>query len=510
MAIKTFAAIYIGSYEVSLKVFELSPKKQLRKIDYVRSRVELGKDSFTKGIIGYELVEELCQVLKEFRRMMDGYQVADYRAYSSNVLRDVSNKLFVLDQILLRTGIEVGILSNSEHRFIGYKSLAVNPFFEKLIQEGAAVADVGGGSMQITLFWKGKASTTQQIDLGLMRLREKLSHIEDRVANYESQILELIDKELDIYRNLYLQGKKPKYVIMLGDYIGDIIKEEDKQEDGTIEAARFLKAVKRLSRKNSEEIARELNLMNEQDPLLTASVLLYRRLAEETGAEYVWIPGTNINDGIAIDYAQKRKMLKPEHDFDGDILSAARALANRYQGYTGHTEVVTDMAVVLFDAMKHVHGMTRRERLLLKTAAILKDCGLYVSQVNSADCSYEIIMASEIIGMTHLEREIVASTVRYTGNPLAPYEEVKDKMDQQSYLIVAKLSVILKLATALDRSHRQKIKNVRARLVEKQLVINVETRENMLLEKGLFTVYGDAFERIFSVRPVIKEKRVFD
>ncbi len=510
MAVKTFAAIYIGSYEVSLKIFELSPKKQLRKIDYVRSRVELGRDAFTKGIIGYELVEELCQVLKEFSRMMEGYQVTDYRAYSSTVLRDVGNELFVLDQIRLRTGIEVGILSNSEHRFIGYKSLAVNPFFEKLIQEGAAVADVGGGSMQITLFWKGKAFTTQQIDLGLMRLRERLTHIEDRVVDYESQIQELIDKELAIYRELYLQGKKPKYVILLGDYIGDILKAEDRLEDGTIEAARFLKAVKRFSRKNSGEIARELNLIREQDPLLTASVLLYRRVTEEIGAEYVWLPGTNINDGIAIDYAQKHKMLKPEHDFDGDILSAARALASRYQGYTGHTEVVLDTAAAIFDAMKRIHGMSRRERLLLKSAAILKDCGLYVSQVNGADSSYGIIMASEIIGMTHLEREIVASTVRYAESPLAPYEEVKDKMDQQSYLIVAKLAAILKLAAALDQSRRQKLRSVKARLSDKQLVIQVETRENMVLEKGLFSVYADAFERIFSVQPVIKEKHVFD
>ena len=58
MKITTFAAIYIGSYEVSLKVFEISAKQKIRSIDYVRSHVELGKDAFGKGVIGYELVEE--------------------------------------------------------------------------------------------------------------------------------------------------------------------------------------------------------------------------------------------------------------------------------------------------------------------------------------------------------------------------------------------------------------------------------------------------------------------
>ena len=35
--IHTFAAIYIGSYEVSIKIFEVSGKKKIRDIDYIRS-----------------------------------------------------------------------------------------------------------------------------------------------------------------------------------------------------------------------------------------------------------------------------------------------------------------------------------------------------------------------------------------------------------------------------------------------------------------------------------------
>ena len=42
--------------------------------------------------------------------------------YASAVLRDAENELFVLDQIYLRTGFKVKVVSNSEHRFISYKS----------------------------------------------------------------------------------------------------------------------------------------------------------------------------------------------------------------------------------------------------------------------------------------------------------------------------------------------------------------------------------------------------
>ena len=69
VSIHTFAAIYIGSYEVSLKIFELSAKK-IRGVDYVRTRIELGKDAYSKGSIGYELVEALCDTLAEFTRII--------------------------------------------------------------------------------------------------------------------------------------------------------------------------------------------------------------------------------------------------------------------------------------------------------------------------------------------------------------------------------------------------------------------------------------------------------
>ncbi len=510
MRITTFAAIYIGSYEVSLKIFEISSRKKRKVIDHVRSRVELGRDAYTKGVIGYELVEELCEVLKEFHMIMEGYRVDSYEAYAGNVIRDVSNELFILDQIRLRTQIKVMVLSNSEHRFMGYKSLAVMEGFEEIIQKGAAVVDVGGGSMQITLFWKGNAVTTQHIELGIMRIREKLSGIQNMVSHYETQIQELIDKELEIFRRLYLPQKDIKYVILMGDHIGEIIKSVSKKEaDGSIETERFVKLLNKLNKKSMEEIARELNLSNEHDSLIIPSVVLYKRLAEELNAQYIWVPGVNISEGIAYNYAEKHNMLQYEHDFDTDILSAAKNLAERYDGYSSHTEAVLKMSMVIFDAMKKVHGMGNRERLLLQTAAILHDCGRYISLVNQAECSYQIIMASEIIGMTHLERQMAANIVKYNSHPLPQYQNMVDRMSQGNYMIVAKLAAIIKIANAMDRSHRQKFRNIKAVLKEKELIITVESSESIVLEKGLFSTYADSFEEVFSVKPTIKEKRVF-
>lgn len=510
MKITTFAAIYIGSYDVSLKVFEISAKGRLREIDHVRSRIELGRDAYTKGYIGYELVEELCGVLKKFTGIMKEYQVEAYRAYTSMVLRDASNELFILDQIRLRTGLEVEVLRNSEHRFISYKSVASQKEFDDLTSESAAVVDVGGGSMQMTLFVKGRVITTQNLVIGIMRIREKLSGLKKNITQYENEIEELVDKELRMFRSFYLKDRNVKYIIMMGDYIPELMDYLDKgRKNVLVSNEKLIKNIRKLYGIPTEELAELLNLSNERDPLIVPSMVLYKRILETLNAEKIWVPGVDISDGIAYDYAQSHQLLKITHDFDTDVISAAEQLSKRYMSYTPHIEALREMAALIFDAMKKEHGMGKREKLLLDVSTMLHDCGKYISFANHAECSYKIIMASEIIGLTHIERKIVANIVRYNAQPLPNYEEIDDELDHKSYLIVAKLTAILRLSNAMDRSHKQKFKKVKITLREKRLIITLTSDDNILLEKELFASRAEIFESIFSVKPVIREKSIY-
>ena len=45
---------------------------------------------------------------------MKGYKVQAYKAYATSALRDARNNQIILDQILVRTGIEVKLIENSE------------------------------------------------------------------------------------------------------------------------------------------------------------------------------------------------------------------------------------------------------------------------------------------------------------------------------------------------------------------------------------------------------------
>ena len=163
----------------------------------------------------------------------------------------------------------------------------------------------------------------------------------------------------------------------------------------------------------------------------------------------------------------------------------------------------------MFDATKKMHGMKERERLLLQMAVMLHDVGKYISFNNVADSSYNIIMSNEIIGLSHIEREMVALIARYNTVTLPSYDELvmESSLSSEQYLTVSELTAIVRLANALDRSHLQKIQAIRATLKERELQLSLTVNRDFTLEQGLCQQKLDFFNEVFSIQPVIKLKR---
>ena len=153
-------------------------------------------------------------------------------------------------------------------------------------------------------------------------------------------------------------------------------------------------------------------------------MVIYKNIIDLFGAEAIWAPGVSLADGIAYDYGEKHKILKTNHNFENDILVAARNIGERFSSGKNHIQGTTNLALMIFDGMKKIHGMGPRERLLLQIAVLLHDCGKYISMTNVAECSYNIIRYTEIIGLSQAEQKIIANVVRYNREDFADFEEV--------------------------------------------------------------------------------------
>lgn len=512
MGIRTFAAIDVGSYELTIKIFEFSGRDTMREIDRVSKRLDLGSDTYASGKISNEKMDELCRTLKDFSDIMKAYKVDHYRAYGTSAIREMENNTIVQDQIAQRTGIRVETLSNSEQRFLDYKSIASKgESFRKIIEEKTAILDIGGGSIQLSLFDNDTLVSTQNVRLGVLRIQDYLNRFSVKSTQTEDVIYEMAMARLDTYEKLYLKDREIQNLIIVDDYLSPwaVKKSGGDSEKAVLNGEQFDQIFQVLRSQNPVQIASAMDIPQERVSLVFISAVLIKCIAELMGVKRIWVPGVTLCDGIAYEYAEKIKMFRGEHDFEEDIIACAFNISKRYMVSRKRSEALDNITTTIFDSIRRVHGLGRRERLCLRLAAILHDCGKYISLVNTGETSYQIIRATEIIGLSHQEREIVANVVRFNHSRFVYDLQHTDSLDRDAFLVVAKLTAILRLASCLDRSHKQKLKGLKASLKDGQLILTVDTQEDIILEKGFVEVNGEFFKEVFSVEPVLKQRKIF-
>ena len=151
MGISPYAAIVIGSKNMLMKVYEISGGKGFRTVDEIRYEYELGKEAYFTRKITFAQIEEICNVLMEFQQRMREYAITEFRCYATSAIRNAKNQVSVLNQIKIRTGVDVIMLSNSELRFLMYKGIQVLDIdFNKIIEKNTAILDIGSGSVQVS------------------------------------------------------------------------------------------------------------------------------------------------------------------------------------------------------------------------------------------------------------------------------------------------------------------------------------------------------------------------
>jgi len=512
---EVFAAIHVGSYELTMKIFEISKKNGVRSLDHIRHRIDLGTETYATGTISKAHVRELAKVLNDFSKIMKSYKVDKYVGYGTSALRETKNINIVQSLLYQSCGLKIDIISNSEQRFLDYKSIALHSKqFTSVIEEPTAIVDIGGGSIQISLFDKDKLVTTQNMKLGVLRLNQMLSDLSKGKDRTKDLVKELVDSQLQVLKKFYLEDRKYQNLVIIDDYMAPIIQKIAARGSGKAFCKKddFSLLLSHFKETSNDELSKEFDMPYEYANLAYISGLLIYRITKILKSELLWAPGVTLCDGMAYEYAEKNNLLEEKHDFEADIIACGHSIASRYGGSKSRAVILEEIALKIFDETTKVHGLTKRDKLLLQLSTILHDCGKYISLVNMGDCAYNIIMSTEIIGLSHREREIVANVVRFNHEAFEYYDYSLSRyatMTRDDYLRMSKITAILRVANGLDRSHHQKFKDVEIKLKDNEMQILVDTPSDITIEKGLFGARAAFFEEIFGVYPVIRQKRAF-
>lgn len=509
MAYKMFVAIYVGSSELAMKIYEINGGKTFRQIDSVSKIIELGKDTYSNGYLSTESIMQLCELLNGFKKKMKEYQAFEYRAYATSAVREAENSDLVLDAIKRQVNIDVKVLSNSEQRYIIFKGLVAKyDNFHQVVSKNTAFVDVGAGSVQVSLFDKNNLVVTENIPIGAVRVRDYLSIMGSKSVRLDKIIAEYVENDIATFRNIYLNEKEIKNIIAVGEVVNAAKKiVPELSIDEQISREQFVAIYNRVVTMSPQELTEKYGIPYERSTLMLPNIIIYQSFLNNCKAEEIYAPNVDFCEGIAASYMDEGSRIVFGHNFDEDIVASAYTISKRYKCNRNHIERTSEYALKIFDSIKKIHGMGKHERLQLKIAAILHECGNFINLHDGARNSYFIVANTEIIGLSHKERMEIANIIKYNRHYLPSREKIYAELAGCNYVLIAKLVAILRIANILDKSHTQKIEDITVTLKGNQMIISARTYEDISLEAGLFEARADFFEKVYGIRPVLRMRR---
>ncbi len=506
------AAIDIGSHSLSMKIVEVDKRMGIKVLEDVKRIISLGRNTYAMGKINYETLNETCEILKGFKQLMNEYKVNVYKAVATSAIREAANRDYILDQIKIKTGLHIDVITNSQERYLMFKAIRDNmDNYSGVRRENCIIVDIGSGSIQVSIYDEDMLTLSRNIKLGFLRISEVLSDLEGRTLNFPKVMEEYIESSIDNLM-MFHNNRVFKHLIVIGGEIKLINKlcasENVSGPNKYILRENFLNLYYKFLYLSHQMLRKKYEVPNESSDILLPNMMILKKFLDITSESVIYTPMVTLTDGVVSDIINKKNPFI-EDELEYDTLSLCRLIGQKFHYHREHAEDVENKSLVIFNALRKLHGLGSKERLLLQAAAILHDTGKYVSYNKHYVNSYNIILASDILGMSKHDMEIIANVARYHSSevPSKSHENFA-QLSEESRIIVSKLVAIIRVADALDRSHKQKISNMVVKYSENEVVIKIDVSEEILLEQWTFEIKSEFFREVFGVAPILKVKKV--
>ncbi len=461
------AVIDLGSNALRLQIAEAREPRGSVLLTRERAPVRLGRGVYESGRIDDAAIADAEQALLRFGELCEQYGVQRVRAVATAALREADNRDAVLARLSAAAPAPIEVISGTEEAWL--LARAVTSRLD-MSQGRALLLDVGGGSVEVTLLQDGVAVLADSHPLGAVRLLETARRRSG--SDHGAPFLDALEAEVGRHDWRLRDRLGAGEVSLLAACGGNV---ETLADIGAVAGEGFevldvvsLDAVlDDLGHVSPAERARRHGLTPDRADVIVPAAVVLRRMASLVDVKRLLVPRVGIRDGIEVDLLPGEAGRDPRADWRHTLVASARALAQRYRCDPDHSECVRRHAAALFDATAALHGRGPDERALLEAAAMLHDAGSFVSCEDHHAHGAYLIGASDVVGLGDAERLRLALVARYHRGP-HPAEDDPDyrDLDPGSRAGVCVLAALLRLADALDATHRGVVADLSVRTGE--------------------------------------------
>ncbi len=507
------AGMDVGSNALRLSIAEFKTPTQYKILERVRVPVRLGESVFHTNRIDPATMEAALDAFRAFRRKMEHHGVVVHRAVATSATREAKNRAAFLERVHAETGLDLELIKGTEEA----RLVALGVRSRLSLDRGLSmILDVGGGSSEIALVGHGEILVVESHDVGGVRLLERVG------SAPPEKMLKLIQATLQSSRFPILDFFRRRRLARFVGTGGNIetiatmgaagatrggargaARGEDRPP-ARVSLLRLRKILGTLARMTPAERVARYGLRPDRADVIVPAGAIFEYVATRIRAKEVWVPFVGLVDGVLIDVARAAGAEGMKALEVSQTRNAAMAVLKKYETDPKHALRVSALAVSLFDQLKPMHGLGKRDRLLMELAALLHEVGNFIGAAGHHRHAFYIIAQTPILGLSDEELLVVANVARYhrKAPPDLSHEGYRD-LEERDRQRVRVLAGILRVADALDHDHRQRVTAVQAKPRGSELRLKVKTRGDVTLDEWSVGDKGDLFRDEFGLKPVV-------
>jgi len=499
------AAIDIGSNSIRCIVAEAAKAGRFRVLDDEKVTVRLGENLTKTGLISAEASERTIEAIRRFQKFLSGFKVGVVEAVATSAVRKAGNGKELVRILSRELGHEVRIISGEEEAELAATSALFN--FD-MNGKRYAMADIGGGSLEVVTAFGNHIEECYTFDLGTVIMTEqflssdpiKAAELKQLQRHIRACLKKTFGKEKITADTLIGSGGT---ITSLGWMVMNKLKESYASIHGyEMLHSEVIHQHAMLIRKDLKGRGTISGLNPDRADIIVAGVTVIDELMKFFNANRLLVNERGIREGLII-RAMKRQGLIAEVPSPRDWREVVMEFARSCHVDEPHALHVAHLALSIFDSLAVPFELSENDRKILEAASILHDVGYFIGYSSHHKHTYHLIRHADLYGFSSRDRELMAQIARYhRKSPPKRKHAAFQALHDKDRLIVSRLGGILRMADGLDRRRAGLVHEVSCELRGKEITINLESTEDISVEIFGANTKKDLFEKAFGAGAV--------
>jgi len=490
------AAIDVGTNAVRLELARPDAEGSLETLHQERDPIRPGEGVFTSGEMPEETADRLLSTLRRYAALCRRHK-ARVRAVATSAMRDAKNREEIVQRVRDEAGLNLEVVSGKEEA----RLICLGVLHRKPPNARSLLVDIGGGSTEVVLATGERPDDLWSLALGSVRLTEMF----DAAGKVTPKQLRLMRSYVEEHLRKAIPERLPHLPrVALGSSgtINAVVGYAASEGTGHASMRQLTHAVETLAEMTPER--RRKRFDPRRADIIVAGATVLERVARHLGVETVTGVNRGLRDGLLVDLLYRQDTTREDHS----LADAAVSMGRRLLFDEKHARQVASLALTLFDELAALHQLPLSCRPYLETAALLHDVGNAVSYERHHKHTYYLIHNGDIPGLADRERELVARVARYhQRSPPELNHSGMEGLSTTEARLVRKLATLLRVANALDSSHHQPVKELRAVNGRDAVSLHFKSRQPVDLEVWTVERETALFRRVFGKRLTLHVSR---